>query len=340
MWLDSVKRNMSLIRKSSDEALSFSVELIHSYKSFWNQFSSYALQKPMDPEENGDWFSHTDIEIIVDETVDHLVAKWDQKHPYNTYCPYIDQETGIRAVTGCVAIAAGQLLYFLHDKLGIPSQMVSSGYCVGDIDNYSREFFNYSTAAWSYMSKNYAGAYGNANFEALMLGNIGAIINMHYREKYSWAIPKNIMDDLLPYYGLTCERDDYDEGIVKQSLEENMPVVVSASDCLIPVDGDIHCFVIDGYRKTHEEYTTYHYWVPDDGEPDFDPDHQSYYTTSRSDTEINSIKINWGWSSQWTSGINDGWYTLTDDWLTTLNNDTQTWNHHRVIYHSFSLSTD
>lgn len=339
LWLDDTKATMSQILQSEDCDLNFSEFELESNLSTWESYSSNQINPPINPGDGGEWYSQTTVHVIIDSTVTHLVAKWDQKSPYNEYCPYKTDGSGGRAPAGCVAIAGSQILYFLHEKIGVPSQIVSAGYCYGDINNYSRGFSIPSSAIWSDMSKEYN--VSGATAEALLIGHVGDMVNMHYRNNYSWSLPGNIKDDLLPAYGISCERDDYDEDIVKQSLLSGFPVIVSASDMLVPIDFDIHCFVIDGYQLTHNEYVTHHYWVPDDPRMDFDPNHPSYDTYSYSTKDITSVQINWGWWTQWYGEhlLNDGWYSLTGDWLTVHSGGgSETWDHNRVMLYGFTTN--
>ncbi len=117
-----------------------------------------------------------------------------------------------RAVTGCVAVAASQVLYYLHDTLGVPQKMFSEGVCTGNVNSFHKEFSNPTSEAWASMS----------------------------------------------------------------------------------------------------------------------PD----YTYSSSD--LTDIKINWGWSTQWTGNKNDDWYTLTGDWSVEDGN-TYSYNNRKMVY-GFSVA--
>ena len=203
------------------------------------------------------------------------------------------------------------MLYYLHDKFGVPATMVSEGYCYGDLNGYTRAFYNPNTSIWSQMSTDYKFSAGTANAEALMIGHIGDIVGMHYRNRYSWALPGNLVDPLFSAYGIQASSGGYDEDTVKSNLEAELPVIVTATTQAIPVNFNIHCFVIDGYKKTYTEYVHLHYWQPDDFEIWYDPDiYAPYYTYSYSDPEITAITINWGWGE-----ASSGWFTLTGDWV-------------------------
>ncbi|MCQ2135206.1 MAG: C10 family peptidase [Bacteroidales bacterium] len=338
LWLEDIKRTMARIRESSNDALAFSESEISANVSAWTGNSIDKVVPTPDPIENGHW-----QELIIsseepDVIVSHMVPKWDQGFSYNLFCPYQSDDSGSRAPAGCVAVAGAQVLYYLHNKINQPTYMVSQGSCVGNIHNYVQTFSSYSSTIWDSMSPNFR-SYGT-NAEALLIGYVGKVVNMHYHNTYSWAFPRNLKDDLFSSFGISSQRDNYDENVVKQSLESDMPVIISAADHIIPSDFDIHCFVIDGYKKTHKEYSIYHYWVPDDPSVDGERIHPSYYTYSTGPSEITAVRINWGWWTQWlpdASGEvqNDGWYSLTGNWLT--DGDT-TWDRHRVMIYGFEYT--
>ena len=49
-----------------------------------------------------------------------LTSRWNQDGPYNTYCPQVGV-TPVPTVTGCVATATAQVLYYYGKKRGTPT---------------------------------------------------------------------------------------------------------------------------------------------------------------------------------------------------------------------------
>lgn len=336
-WMEYMKYNMERISRSTDAELSFSKEEIALHKSFWTGVDPIDPNPKIDPSlPIGHWEESISAQTVEYDHVDHLVAKWDQAYPYNECCPYLVSDPSKRAYTGCVAIAGSQMLYYLHNKIGVPESMYGTGTCVGNINTFTRSFDNLNSNVWSSMSTSYRHNSYTMLPEAIMISYVGMMVNMHYCNNYSWALPGNLKSDLFEYYGIHCSKGDYDENIVKTSLLNEMPVIVTASDLMVPVDGDIHTFVIDGYRRTRTKYTHHHYYVidvPGTG-PYVRP--EDYDTYTYSSPQLTSIKINWGWSSQWTDDINNGWYSLTSGWAVT-NGGTYTYNHNLSMIHGFSL---
>ena len=341
VWMDMMAGSIASVRKAKDNELSISEEDIFVNKNRWTKEKQKVLPRPID-DEDGYWVK----ELVSEETeiydiVEHMTPHWDQMNPYNAYIPLKSDGSLNRAPAGCVPVAAAEVLYYLHSQWNVPNTMVSQGVCVGDINNYSRSFTNPNTEVWAEMSNSYNGS--SANAEALMIAYVGSIIGTNFHNEYSWTLPKKIRTELFPIYGITCSHGDYNASAVKQNLRNHLPVIVTATNLLIPVDFDIHCFVIDGYKMAHTKRTYYNYWVSGfnpnprsaQPKPNYKPLlHEPYYSYSYGDLGMTGIKINWGWWTQWSSHpVNDGWYSLASDWTVTCNSETYSYNHNvSMIY--------
>ncbi|MBR4002096.1 MAG: C10 family peptidase [Bacteroidales bacterium] len=332
IWMDCMSEDIAAVRKARDDELSFSPEEIAANKQIWYGSS------PSKEGDEGYWAVTVSSQEIFYDSLSHMTPHWDQYEPYNAYCPLKSNSSTERAPAGCVAIAASEVLYYLHDIWNIPATMVNYGYCIGNTLSYERYFGGDSSTIWSQMDPGYSSL--SADAEALMIGYIGSVIDMTYWNNASFTLPAKIRTQLFSLYGITSSHGNYDVSTVKSNLENNLPVIVTASDYLIPVppDFDVHCFVIDGYMRTYKQYTYYHYWVPDNPnnpKGHFDPDHMPYITYSQTDPSVIAIKINWGWWSQWDefNPVNDGWFALTPEWMVTRQGNTYNYNHNvKMIY--------
>lgn len=313
VWMDMTATDIANIRNLPDEKLNFSEDEIASHKAFWA--SKEEVDRGLiDPDPNpryGYWATEVSSHTVSYDTLNHLVPQWDQNAPYNAYCPWKSDGSMKRAPAGCVAIAGAQVLYYLHEHLGVPQTMVSDGYCFGTTTGWDHDFYDYTSTIWAQMSPYYTDVPGAADAEALMIGHVGKKISMNYTNNYSFAFPNYLRTRLFSDIGISSSHGNYDAGYTKSNLLDSLPVIVTASRYVIPYDGDIHCFVIDGYRRTRIETITYHYWV--EGILDITIP-EPYYTYSYSSPEIKYFKINWGWWDQWTDGVNDGFFSPTGDW--------------------------
>lgn len=336
-WIKSTAARMAFIKHSSDDCLSFSDGQISKNRSMWKDAFLPRYKPPFD---DGYWLLDTVYYNEVYKQVDHLTPKWDQNYPYNECCPLQDTSNTFRAPVGCVAVAGGQVLYYLHQKLGVPEAMFSEGYCEGNIHNFQKHFSGMSSNAWEQMSDSYVGYSSTTRAEAILLSFMGSLVNMSYHNDSSSASSLSLIN-AFSYFGINSSFGFYNESSVKSSLNSNMPVIVSATNQLIPVDGHSHCFVIDGYQKTRNVAAVNHFWVPaPHSGPILQPEIDNYTTIlSYVDLGITNIRINWGWSTQWGNNpVNDGWYALTEGWVVTLNGSTFDYNYNRTMIYGFSLA--
>ncbi|MCF0185360.1 MAG: C10 family peptidase [Bacteroidaceae bacterium] len=348
IWISQMGEDISRVKKAKDEELIFSKEEIGIYRSQWATSTQKIIDKDIEPIPfipKGHWEESVFSTTIEYDAVNHMVGQWDQAAPYNECCPYFTSEPNTRSYAGCVALAGAQMLHYLHYRIGRPVNMYSVGYCNGNTNDYYYSYSNPNSSVWSNMNTSYT-SYSNGTIpEAIMIGYVGIAVNMHYCDnifgQFSWALPINLKTNLFEPMGISCSHGSYDEDIVRSSLLNEMPVIVSASNLVIPTDGSIHCFVIDGYRRTQIK-TTHHFRYVYDKIPDTTfaplPMPEEYDTYEYSAPIFAGIKINWGWWNQWTSGVNDGWYALTSNWTVTNNGITYDYNHYVKIIYDFALA--
>lgn len=345
LWIECLAEDIANVKSASDFELTFTDEDIKYNKEYWSISQPLYIDRPLIEEyPAGHWEEEVFTQVEYRDSVEHLVAKWDQTAPYNSCCPYYVSTPDQRADVGCIAVAGAQVLHYLHYKLGVPNYMYSQCSCEGNVDGFNKYFSSPSIDIWDSMKYSYQYNENVSSIipEAILASYVGMRVDMHYVDniigQYSWAFPQNLKSDLFEYYGISCIYDNYDEEAVINSLSNNMPVIISASNLLIPIDGLIHCFVIDGYRRKHTKYIHHHYYVVDDptSGPYILPDEYTTYTYSS--PVMTDIKINWGCNTQWsTTPLNDGWYSLTGDW-TFVKNDSYTFNNNRKMIYNFAVS--
>ncbi len=350
-WMSCVATDMKRVRHARDEDLNFSDIEIACNKAFWTgEQPRIIIDDPIGNQ--GYWVETTTTQTEFVDSIAHMTPHWSQRNPYNQYCPIKTEGPGGHAFAGCVAIAGANVLYYLHNRLGIPETMVDQA--TYDSNEHEWFFTGSSDTIWASMdtTSRYGFAYSNRP-EALMIGYIGKTINMNYGGGYSWVLPANLRTNLFYPNGIDCDHDGYDESIVANSLLNHIPVIITATNLLIPVDFDIHCFVADAYKRTRIKYITWHHWVgpiplPDPGESSIilEPgEYDDYNTYSYSSPAVTAIKINWGWCTQWHDydengddpPLNDGWYSLTGNW-TVNNGGIYDYNHNRTMIYGFATS--
>ena len=204
-----------------------------------------------------------------------LSSTWNQSSPYNDLAPLYN-ETGGRCVTGCVATAMAQVMYYhKHPEIGTGSHSYL-WVCTNPVGksatlsaNFGQTVYDWSSMLDTY--KSYTPQQGAA--VATLMYHCGVSIEMGYGQS-SGAYTEKVPVALNTYFGYDpnyqrIRKDMYPADslnrIIAAELQANRPVLVSGSN-----DEGGHAFVCDGC------------------------DNKGYF------------HINWGWG-----GSNDGYYLLT-----------------------------
>ena len=182
-----------------------------------------------------------------------LTTRWGQDAPYNNYCPTYTLSDGSfsRAVTGCVATAAAQIMnYYQWPAVGRGSH---SYYCnVNDVTptEFSADF-SQSVYRWDLMLDSYDANSSPESCDAVarLMSDVGISMDMGYGSS-SGASEIVATQGLQRYfaYGSSCywlNRDYYSaaewDQFLFDELSENRPVMY----CGYAFDGG-HAFVLDG----------------------------------------------------------------------------------------------
>lgn len=204
-------------------------------------------------------------------------TQWNQMEPYNYMCPIIRGEA-VRSVTGCVATAMAQIIYYhkhpVEQTKAIPAYELSSRYVIPGADPV--------TLNWDAMQLTYTGSEAEDDPSALAVAQLmvlcGKSVKMSYSSSASGAASESVPAALKEYFDYDgaahmVYRDEYAnadwEKMIYDELAAKRPVYLSGTS----VSGTSvvgHAFVCDGY----------------DGEGLF--------------------HINWGWG-----GMSDGFFRLT-----------------------------
>lgn len=254
---------------------------------------------------------------------------------FNAYCPLRSNSSTLRAQAGCVAVAGAQMLYFLHNDLGVPQYAQDTAFCVGNINGSYFYGAGQSDSTWNYMLTNSIN-YRNCYSAAILIAVVGRMVDMDYGDESSGAETEDLVDDVFGVLGINCSFDTYNSSSVSQSLINGMPVIISAKGTRtyvlgIPFYSDGHCFIIDGYRRYRKQYTYTYEWVWDEWHgghaiPNIHPRVEVSYGSPY----ITDYRMNWGWSDT----DDDAYFAPTGDWAV---NDCN-YIYKRKMIHGFSVS--
>ncbi len=197
-----------------------------------------------------------------------IMTNWGQGWPYNTFCPYFKENPNSRAVTGCVATALGQLLYYFNRT--IPKRNIAYAFrhkastsysCLmleGVYATFSSDVKNgcnmparnyYSIGGWNQYSGN--------DYVAKMLLDCGLAVDMTYGEgSGAWDLQSMACNNessaenaLKTYFGFPkafgyykMEIPQYWTDTLKKYLCHNIPIMYGGNS-----NNGAHSFLCDGY---------------------------------------------------------------------------------------------
>lgn len=193
-----------------------------------------------------------------------VTARWGQEAPYWNMCPEgTVSSTGWgyeggngRCVTGCVATAMAQVMYYhkapKHGQGGVGSVQVkqaSGSYATYSVDYDEAEYdFDHMLDTYPY------GSYSQEEADAVaqLMYHCGVATKMQYATDGSGAYMRDCLDGLQQYFGFSeaklLERNDYTESqwmdYVYTELNEGRPIIYAGDDMAHWAG---HCFVLDGY---------------------------------------------------------------------------------------------
>jgi hypothetical protein len=218
--------------------------------------------------------------IATHPRVEPLVkSKWSQGYPYNLTCPEYFNDG--RSVTGCVATAMAQLLYYNREKSVDETQAAMPAYDTWSAHPTTGQHLHVegipegSPIDWANMKDEY----GSANDKqrkavADLMHYCGVAVKMDYTNKSSGAQSYEAFQAFTKYFGygssvkyVSDATDDAQwDNIIYNEIQAQRPIYISGAN-----SSGGHAFVCDGYDGNY----CYH--------------------------------INWGWG-----GTSDGYYLLTN----------------------------
>lgn len=321
LWLKTMADDMKRIKQCKDHELRIPRADQYAYKKHWESISNPALfleghsttraiggNPIIKPSGHYELFASNVSEQIYDEAGHLLETQWHQNSPYNVSCPYIGQ---FHAQAGCVAIAAAQVLYYLHYKIGVPTEAPDAVSVTGNVENnLSITPTSMSSTIWDSMPIT---PYPSNHSASPLVAHVGYLAETSYGLEESSAAFINLPNNVFPTYHISCVHSNINYDTLAANLERQMPVILGAhagSD-----EGVGHCFVADAYRRCRMVYTNVYEWVYDfiptgTPIPQVPPKTEITYSLPH----VTYIKMNWGQDSQWSNNADNVWFALTGAW--------------------------
>lgn len=188
-----------------------------------------------------------------------LTTKWGQDDPYNMNCPeWFDP--GVKCVTGCVATAMAQVMYYHRAKSTDKTTATIRGYNSTSFD--LKKFITIETIPegaiidWDNMIDSYNGSETDVQKEAVanLMLYCGASVNMDYKNAASdgsLAFPSDVPNALKKFFDYSENtalvwRQDYTEEewdeLIYSELSKGNPIFYGGNN-----SSSGHAFVCDGY---------------------------------------------------------------------------------------------
>lgn len=258
--------------------------------------------------------------IYVTDYVPHLIStKWGQGYPWNEELPndycIIDGDTiqlG-KCLTGCIAVAISQIMYYWHNTFGYPNRLYHDVSVSGwqqwipniqsNLSITTSNPANYSTR-WDDMPQNSTG--NHTDYVGDLMLYIGKNVYMYYSAVESAA---GINSGIFQDNEMQLYDSDYNYSIVSNYLDNDKPLIIYA----ISNQGG-HYWIIDGKLTRIYSYittTTWHeledgnihgivpegtYYYTEEQALEIDPDVYDGKTTyTYNSTSNNYLLMNWGY---------------------------------------------
>lgn len=187
-----------------------------------------------------------------------VTTKWNQGDPFNQECPMYFSLG--RSITGCVATAMAQVLYFQRDKSVTETQATMPAYTGrANHETYGQLHVEGIPAGspidWDNMIDNYNNGAGTAiqkKAVAQLMHYCGVAVRMDYTNSSSGAYSSDVDDAFNKYFGYgnaatyvyaSNYTDETWDALLYRELEQGRPFYLSGSN-----DDGGHAFVGDGYK--------------------------------------------------------------------------------------------
>ena len=284
---------------------------------------------------------------LITQTKDHLMlTHWGQGYPWNILMPYTDSSMTQHCYSGCVPVAIAQVLYYLHNTIGVPESTYGFGTCnnayiPSDQDSLILQptdvwFSGLSSSHWTDMPLDASEPNGAGKVSALML-RIGYLIAAEYKRDATSASMSSVYYPLA-HFGISCQTTfplpsfEYLTSAIQSNIYENeIPVLLSIADTSRNTS---HCVAIDGYQYIKNQITNYYayYITGEDGRILIGQQPDSYGTIV-TEEESYYVAVNWGWDGAYDSSANGTiWYNLANEWIISTRNYSQK----RSLIHSLA----
>ena len=189
-----------------------------------------------------------------------LTCKWDQYAPFYNQCPIYNYNPNIHCLTGAVATAMAQVMYYWKYPAELPAL---DAYEIENNPSIIVEELPGITLDWDNMRDDYSSSYTTLQADAVawLMRYCSQAVQTQYSTQFSYADKVNIRDAMIKF-GYSTDatikyRDDYDatdwHAMMQAELEAGRPILYGAMALNNNIYED-HTFVVDGYNAATNRY--------------------------------------------------------------------------------------
>jgi surface protein len=189
-----------------------------------------------------------------------LTCKWDQNAPFYNQCPIYNYNPNIHCLTGAVATAMAQVMYYWKYPAELPAL---DAYEIENNPSIIVEELPGITLDWGNMRDDYSSSYTTIQADAVawLMRYCSQAVQTQYSTRFSHADKENIRDAMINF-GYSTDatikyRDDYDatdwHAMMQAELEAGRPILYGAMALNNNIYED-HTFVVDGYNAATNRY--------------------------------------------------------------------------------------
>ena len=189
-----------------------------------------------------------------------LTCKWDQAAPFYNQCPIYNYNPNIHCLTGAVATAMAQVMYYWKYPAELPAL---DAYEIENNSSIIVEELPGITLDWDNMRDDYSSSYTTLQADAVawLMRYCSQAVQTQYSTRFSYADKVNIRDAMIKF-GYSTDatikyRDDYDatdwHAMMQAELEAGRPILYGAMALNNNIYED-HTFVVDGYNASSNKY--------------------------------------------------------------------------------------
>ena len=189
-----------------------------------------------------------------------LTCKWDQAAPFYNQCPIYNYNPNIHCLTGAVATAMAQVMYYWKYPAELPAL---DAYEIENNSSIIVEELPGITLDWDNMRDDYSSSYTTLQADAVawLMRYCSQAVQTQYSTQYSRADRENIRDAMINF-GYSTDatikyRDDYDatdwHAMMQAELEAGRPILYGGMALNNNIYED-HTFVVDGYNASSNKY--------------------------------------------------------------------------------------